>query len=100
MRRCQNCLVPWQYVCTVTCSLPEQLVETIVVSCLKKEISGFVYIQSVKISAPCMYRATDLRTLHVGTLKVCQTAWTPVGCFHLRPKKLPRSPLTLQRNSN
>ena len=43
---------------------------------------------------PCMYRATGLRTLHVRTLKVCQTAWTPVGCFHLRPKKLPRTPLT------
>ena len=39
------------------------LLETIVVSCLKKEISGFVYIQSVKIFAPCMYQATGLRTL-------------------------------------
>ena len=65
MRRCQNCLVPWRYVCTVTCSLPEQVLETIVVSCLKKEISGFVYTQSVKIFAPCMYRATGLRTLYM-----------------------------------
>ena len=25
--------------------------------------------------------------LHVRTLKVCQTAWTPVGCFHLRESR-------------
>ena len=45
-----------------------------------------------KIFAPCMYRATGLQTSHVRTLKVCQTAWTPVGCFQLRPKKLPSIP--------
>ena len=33
----------------------------------------------IRLRSQAMYRATGLRTLHVRTLKVCQTAWTPVG---------------------
>ena len=101
MRRCQNCLAPWRYVCTVTvtCSLPEQVLGTIVVSCLKKEISGFVYIQSVKIFAPCMYRAIGLRTLHVRTLKSVSDSVDASGMFSLTAEKIASYPSDISKLS-
>ena len=99
MRRCQNCLAPWRYVCTVTvtCSLPEQVLETIVVSCLKKEISGFVYIQSVK-NLRAMYvssnRPADFTCSHIKSVSDSVDA---SGMFSLTAEKIASYPSDISK---